>query len=150
MAFISGRCPYCHSDQIVKRGKTGCGTQRSLCQNATCATGSLLLDYRYQGRLPEVKHQIIARSLNASGVRATARVLQISTDTGLNELRKKEAVLESVNTAFLRTLHPDDMVGAVERAGEAEMDEMWSFVGNTGHPRSLWQAMDHHTGMVLA
>ena len=59
MVFISVQCPHCHSDQIVKRGKTGCGMQRYLCQNATCATGSFLLDYRYQGRLPEVKHQII-------------------------------------------------------------------------------------------
>src|SRR6266705_1584682 len=122
MAFIAVRCPHCHSDQIVKRGKTGCGTQRYLCQNATCATGSFLLDYRYQGRLPEVKHQIIDRSLNASGVRDTARVLRISTDTVLSELKKKEA----------------------------EMDEMWSFVGNKGNPRWLWHAIDHHTGVVLA
>ena len=151
MAFISVRCPHCHSDQIVKRGKTGCGTQRYLCQNATGATGSFLLDYRYQGRLPEVKHQIIDRSLNASGVRDTARVLRISTDTVLSELKKKEAALESVNTAFLRTRNPDDIAVTIERAGEeAEMDEMWSFVGNKGNPRWLWHAIDHHTGVVLA
>ena len=81
MTFIAVRCPHCQSEQIVKRGKTGCGTQRYLCQNPTCATGSFLLDYRYLGRLPEVKHQIIDMSLNASGVRDTARVLRISTDT---------------------------------------------------------------------
>src|SRR5712691_904197 len=145
------RCPHCQSDQIVKRGKTGCGTQRYLCQNTTCATGSFLLDYRYLGRLPEVKHQIIDMSLNASGVRDTARVLRISTDTVLRELRKQEAVLESVNTTFLRTHNPDDMAVAIERAGEeAEMDEMWSFVGNKGNPRWLWHAIDHHTGTVLA
>ena len=72
MTFIAVRCPHCHSEQIVKRGKTGCGTQRYLCQNHTCATGSFLLDYRYLGRLPEVKQQIIDMSLNASGVRDTA------------------------------------------------------------------------------
>ncbi len=151
MTFIAVRCPHCQSDQIVKRGKTGCGTQRYLCQNTTCATGSFLLDYRYLGRLPEVKHQIIDMSLNASGVRDTARVLRISTDTVLSELRKQEAVLESVNTTFLRTHNPDDMAVAIERAGEeAEMDEMWSFVGNKGNPRWLWHAIDHHTGTVLA
>jgi len=151
MVFISVQCPHCHSDQIVKRGKAGCGTQRYLCQNATCATGSFLLDYRYQGRLPEVKHQIIDMSLNASGVRDTARVLRISTDTVLRELKKKEAALESVNTAFLRTRNPDDIAVTIERAGEeAEMDEMWSFVGNKGNPRWLWHAIDHHTGVVLA
>src|SRR4030095_13698659 len=98
MTFIAVRCPHCQSEQIVKRGKTGCGTQRYLCQNHTCATGSFLLDYRYLGRLPEVKQQIIDMSLNASGVRDTARVLRISTDTVLSELRKKEVALESVNT----------------------------------------------------
>jgi hypothetical protein len=38
MAFIAVQCPHCHSEQIVKRGKTGYGTQRYLCQNATCRT----------------------------------------------------------------------------------------------------------------
>src|SRR2546425_1038488 len=117
MTFIAVRCPHCQSEQFVKRGKTSCGTQRYLCQNTTCATGSFLLDYRYLGRLPAVKHQIIDMSLNASGVRDTARVLRISTDTVLRELRKKEAALESVNTAFLRTHNPDDMAVGIERGG---------------------------------
>ena len=56
-------------------------------------------------------------SLNASGVRDTARVLRISTDTVLRELKKKEAALESVNTALLRTLNPDEIAVAIERAG---------------------------------
>ena len=64
MTFISVRCPYCHSDQIVKRGKTRRGTQRYLCQNTACTPQSFLLEYRYQGRLPEVKQQIIDMSLN--------------------------------------------------------------------------------------
>ena len=55
MTFIAVRCPHCQSEQIVKRGKTGRGTQRYLCQNTTCATGSFLLDYRNRGWLPEVK-----------------------------------------------------------------------------------------------
>ena len=148
MAFISVRCPHCRSNQIVKRGKTACGTQRYLCQNVTCATGSFLLDYRYLGRLPEVKHQIVDMSLNASGVRDTARVLRISTDTVLSELKKREAARESVNTAFLRTCNSDDIAVAIERPGEAEMDEMWSFVGNKSNPRWLWHAIDHHTGAV--
>jgi insertion element IS1 protein InsB len=38
-------------------------------------------------------------------------------------------------------LHPVD---------EAELDEMWSFVGNKHAPRWLWQALDHRTGQVLA
>src|SRR5262245_66509083 len=129
MTFIAVRCPHCQSEQIVKRGKTHCGTQRYLCQNTACTTGSFLLDYRNRGCLPEVKQTIIDLSLNASGIRDTARVLRISTDTVLSELKKKEAVLESVNTALLRTLNPEQVTVDIEQAGEAEMDEMWSFVG---------------------
>jgi transposase-like protein len=90
MTFIAVRCLHCHSEQIVKRGKTRRGTQRYLCQNTTCTRGSFLLDYRNRGCLPEVKQQIIDMSLNANGVRDTARVLRIGTDTVLSELKKKE------------------------------------------------------------
>ena len=150
MTFIAVRCPHCQSDQMVKRGKTARGTQRYLCQNILCAKGSFLLDYCNRGCVPEVKHLIIDMSLNASGVRDTARSLQISTNTVLHELRKKAAVLESVNTGLLRTLHSTETTVNIERTGEAEMDEMWSFVGKKGHQRWLWHAIDHHTGAVLA
>ena len=90
MTFIAVQCPHCHSEQIVKRGKTRRGTQRYLCQNMACAKGSFLLDYRNRGRLPEVKQQIIDMSLNASGVRDTARSLHISPTTVLSELKKNE------------------------------------------------------------
>jgi hypothetical protein len=95
---------------VVKRGKTRRGTQRYLCQNAACIPRSFLLEYSYRGRLPEVKQHIVDMSLNASGVRDTARVLRISTDTVLRALRKKEAALESVNTALLRTVDPDELL----------------------------------------
>jgi len=152
MTFIAVRCPHCQSDQIVKRGKTARGTQRYLCQNTLCPKGSFLLDYCNRGCLPEVKQTIIDMSLNASGVRDTARSLHICPNTVLRELKKKEAVLESVNTALLRTLNPDEVAWDLERAGEAEaeMDEMWSFVRHKGNPRWLWHAIDHCTGKVLA
>ena len=150
MACISVRCPHCHSEQIVKRGKTRRGTQRYLCQTTACAAGSFLLDYCNRGCLPAVKQTIIDLSLNASGIRDTARVLHISPDTVLNELRKKEVALQSVNTALLRILNPDDIAVDIERAGEAERDEMWSFVGKKQDQRWLWHAIAHGTGAVLA
>jgi insertion element IS1 protein InsB len=33
---------------------------------------------------------------------------------------------------------------------EAELDEMWSFVGCKQQPRWRWEALDHQTGRVLA
>src|SRR3989441_11488385 len=150
MTFIAVRCPHCHSEQVVKRDKTRRGTQRYLCQNTACATESFLLVYRNRGCLPAVKHTLIDMRLNASGSRETARVLRISTDTVLSEIKQKEAALESVNSALLRTINPEEMTVAIERAGEAEIDEMRSFIGKKQDQRWLWHAIDHHTGTVLA
>ena len=146
----SVRCPHCQSEQIVKGGKTARGTQRSLCQHTLYAQESFLLDYGHRGCLPEVKQTIIDMSRNASGVRDTARSLYICPNTVLRALKKKAAALESVHTAVLRPLNPDEVAWDLERAGEAEMDERWSFVGNQGNPRWLWHAIDHCTGKVLA
>ena len=148
--LIAVRCLHCQSNQIIKRGKTFRGTQRYLCQNKACTTGSFLLDYRNRGCLPEVKELIIDLSLNASGVRETARSLHISTNTVLSELKKKEPGLESVNTALLNMLNPDEVTVDIEPTGEAEMDEMWSFVRRKTNSRWLWHAIDHQTGAVLA
>jgi len=138
MTFIAVCCPYCQSDQIVKRGKTARGTQRYLCQNTLCAKGSFLLDYCNRGCLLEVKRTIIDMSLNASGVRDTARSLPICPNTVLRKLKKKETALESVNASLLHTLNPNEVAWDMERAGEAEMDEMWSFVGNKGKFAYEW------------
>jgi len=108
---------HCHSDQIVKRGTTRRGTQRYLCQTTACPWQSFLLEHSYQGRLPEVKQQIIDMSLNASGMRDTARVLRISTDTVLRALRKKEAALASVHTALLRAVNPAEIIVDIQQAG---------------------------------
>ena len=38
----------------------------------------------------------------------------------------------------------------IRRADEAEVDEMWSFVGKKKAQRWHWYAIDHRTGKVLA
>jgi insertion element IS1 protein InsB len=38
----------------------------------------------------------------------------------------------------------------VRKVPEAEVDEMWSFVGKKSQQHWLWPAIDHHTGQVLA
>jgi insertion element IS1 protein InsB len=38
----------------------------------------------------------------------------------------------------------------IQRADEAEVDEMWSYVGKKAGQRWLGHAIDHHTGRVLA
>jgi insertion element IS1 protein InsB len=55
-----------------------------------------------------------------------------------------------VNQPLLNMLHPDDVDVVIRRADEAEVDEMWSYVGQKNAQRWLWHAIDHHTGKVLA
>ena len=38
----------------------------------------------------------------------------------------------------------------IHKVAEAELDEMWSFVGRKKHPRWLWAALDHQTGRIVA
>jgi insertion element IS1 protein InsB len=89
MVLVPVRCPYCQSDQVIKGGQTETGKQRYRCQQAHCSHRSFVLEPTYNGRLPEIKAQIIDMALNGSGIRDTARVLKISPTTVINELKKK-------------------------------------------------------------
>ena len=74
---------------MVKRGKTEQGKQRYLCINMECAAKTFILDYSYNGSLPEVKNKIVDMAINGSGIRDTARVLEVSPNTVINELKKR-------------------------------------------------------------
>ncbi|QTA84444.1 IS1 family transposase [Desulfonema magnum] len=151
MALIPVRCPLCGGEKVKKRGKTDDGKQRYLCQNENCEAKSFLLDYTYNGRKSDIKHKIIEMSLSGSGIRDIARVLEISTDTVISEFKKKETLLDSVNSELLKTLeHTENIEVDILKAEEAEADEMWSFVGKKENQRWLWHAVDHKTGKVLA
>ena len=89
MVLVPVRCPYCQSGQIIKGGQTETGKQRYRCQQADCSHPSFGLEPAYNGRLPEIKAQIIDMALNGRGIRDTARVLKISPTTVINELKKK-------------------------------------------------------------
>ena len=152
MVLIPVLCPGCDQDKISRRGKTENGKQRYLCQNPECSTKTFILDYDYNGYLPEVKKKIIEMAMNGSGIRDTARVLDISPTTVINELKKKESCLESVNRAVLNRLDPQEIIVDIQKVEDqkAELDEMWSYVQNKEHPRWLWHAIDHRTGEILA
>src|SRR5262249_61142075 len=150
MVLISVLCPPCHSDQVIRGGKTKAGQQRYKCQNADCPHYSFQRDLLYKGRAPAIKEQIVDMSLNGSGIRDTARVLKISPTTVINTLKKKEPVLTAVNQPLLNALHPDEVDVVIQQVEEAEVDEMWSYVGKKREPRWLWHAIDHRSGHVLA
>lgn len=55
-----------------------------------------------------------------------------------------------MNHHLLALLNPDAVMVVIRLAEEAEVDEMWSFVGKKKEPRWLWHAIDHCSGKVLA
>ncbi len=55
-----------------------------------------------------------------------------------------------MNHRLLTLLNTDEVEVVIRLADEAEVDEMWSFVGKKQEPRWLWHAIDHRSGKVLA
>ena len=89
MSVLPVHRPYCHSTDVIKYGVTDQGNQRYRCHNANGPSHTFIVDYRYQGRLPAIKEQIVDMALNGSGIRDTARVLQISPTTVIEEVKKR-------------------------------------------------------------
>ena len=88
MAKTTIHCPSCDADDISKFGFSTTGKQRFRCNNIDCKRKTFLLNYTNKGFLPSIKNQIVEMALNGSGVRDTARVLNISVNTVINELKK--------------------------------------------------------------
>jgi len=89
-------------------------------------------------------------TLNGSSIRNTARVLKISPPTVIEELKKLTSAIgqsssfgwDNTRSGLVRLCQWEDT--------EAELDEMWSFVGNKQQERWLLHAIVHQTGTVLA
>jgi insertion element IS1 protein InsB len=80
-------CPNCEYDDVIKHGRTAAGKQRYRCQNRECEK-TFIRDYSYNAYLPHLKEQISDMAMNGSGIRDTARVLNISPNTVIETLKK--------------------------------------------------------------
>jgi transposase-like protein len=80
------QCIHCSSSDLHKNGHRDNGTQRWYCNSCK---RSFQLSYRYNARIPGIKEQIIELTLNSSGVRDIGRILKISNNTVVTELKKK-------------------------------------------------------------
>jgi transposase-like protein len=88
MVYVSVKCPYCHSTEVIKAGKQANGTQRYRCQNEQCMRRIFLLQYQDRGRISEIRRQVVDLAINGSGIRDTARMLRISPTTVIAVLKK--------------------------------------------------------------
>jgi transposase-like protein len=89
MATIKIHCPECKLDQVIKHGVSDEGKQRYQCKNTDCNKNTFLLEYSYFACSPGIKDKITEMALSGSGVRDTSRVLEISINTVISELKKK-------------------------------------------------------------
>ena len=95
-----------------------------------------LLSYTYRAYIPLLRQLIVPMTLNSSGLRDTARVLQISPTTVLSVLRQAASVVSEPSVPA--------------RIHEREMDELWSFVGHKKHQCWLCLARNRRTGRIAA
>ena len=137
MAFVQVQCPDCHSADVVQYGKQANGPQRYRCNNRDGSRTICLLQSRDKGRLPAVKQPIVDLTLNGRGVRDIVRVLRVSSATVIDVLKKKAPAVKQVNERLLHTLDPEQVDIVLRQVEQAEMDEMWSFVGSKSQQRWL-------------
>ena len=150
MAYVAVCCPVCGCCEVVKRGKTEDGKQRYECRRSECLNKTFILNYAYKAYVPDVKKQIIDMAMNGSGIRDTSRVLGISQNTVINEIKKQESKLQSVNLPMLNDINASQVIVRIEKVLDAELDEMWSYVQRKENQRWLWHAIDHVSGKILA
>ena len=82
-------CPTCHETDVVKHGQTSDGQQRFYGQNALWTRQTLLREYGYPGKLPDITQQMVDMTMHGRGMRDLARVLHVSPTTVLETLQKK-------------------------------------------------------------
>jgi insertion element IS1 protein InsB len=71
-------------------------------------------------------------------------------DDGDDYPQKKAPALHPVNPILVTAGKGALPAVVVHKVKEAELDEMWSFVGSKKHPQWLWEALDHQTGRIVA
>ena len=128
-------CPQCGTSHIKKNGTTPQGKQRYRCKG--CGKSFLyVLSYSYRACIPLLKQLIVPMTLNASGIRDTAPVLQISTNTVLRVLRHSAQQIKEPSVP--------------PRIKDLELDEQWSFVGNKQHQCWLCYGRNRGSGRIAA
>jgi insertion element IS1 protein InsB len=144
------KCPYCGSDKVKKNGTAKNGKQRFLCCNEKCRHKTFVENYTYNAYDPNIRSRIFFSIINGNGTWATARTLGIAKNTVTGTLRNIKVLSWYVNYDYLNTHRNGGITADLVPVNEAEMDEMWNFVGDKSHQYWLWWAIDCNTGEPLA
>ena len=133
MCYEKIACRHCSSFNLKKNGKTGNKKQKYRCQDCD---RQFITDYTYQGCRLEIRRLILKMTLNSSGIRDISRVLSISANTVLKQIRQAPEKLPR--------LRPPT------KAQTVELDEFWSFVGSKSNRRWTWLGLTSSTRCIGA
>jgi insertion element IS1 protein InsB len=128
---LQNHCQYCQS-ACVKVGKHKNGAQKIRCKN--CCKYQLA-GYTNQGCLKNTKENSLRLYLNNVGIRAVARLLRISVNTVLNEIRK------------YKTIKP---LLSFKANASYEIDELRTFVGRKKRLRWVAYAIERQSRKVIS
>lgn len=84
MVSVVVQCRECGSERLYKHGRSRSGEPRYRCRDCHCC---FQLNYRNEANKVGVPEKIVEMAMNGSGIRDTARVLKISTNTVLSHLK---------------------------------------------------------------
>lgn len=88
MVTVNLKCPFCNSENIGKYGFQN-GKQRYKCNNPECTHRTFIIDYTYNACKPNIEQEIIKLTIEGMGIRSISRKLEISKDTVISVLKKK-------------------------------------------------------------
>ncbi len=133
MCYEKITCPHCSSFNLKKNGKTRNKKQKYCCKDCR---QQFITDYTYQGCRVEIRRLILKMTLNSSGIRDISRVLSISVNTVLKEIRQAAEKLPRLRPPA--------------KAQTVELDEFWSFVGSKSNQRWTWLGLTSSTRRIGA
>lgn len=130
------RCPYCHSEFIVKNGSNGVGTPKFRCN----ACSRQFVEHPKNPRVTDAEKDLIDRLLlEKIPLAGIARVVGVS-----------ESWLQGYVNQKLRS-QPRRVKVAVKTDPRLtlECDEAWSFVGSHDNKQWIWLALDRNTHEIV-
>ena len=130
---IALKCPYCHSDTIVRNGKKHNSTQNYLC-NACLKQFISDHERTYRGTISGLVSLVKIMLVRGIGVRDVSTILNIST----------KKVLKILISSYYK-IKPEK-----KHYDTLEVDEFWTYVGNKKNKIWLIYAYHRETGEIVA
>ncbi len=129
---VSYFCPVCGSVHLKKDGRTSNAKQRYKCKECS---KRFITEYSYNACKQCINKKIITFTKEGLGIRSTARVLEISTNTLLKRI----------------LLISDDIEQPPVSKGKTyEVDEMRIFIGKKTRLRWIVYALERESGRVVS